>query len=354
MARILYYSVHEVLEYDDLRIFASLGHSVFSMGAFCDPSAKGLFRSPELSFSSGADYADFRSSGGMMWNGEYGAINPEFAKRFDFAIVNNMPQWIAPALAALGDGRVIYRTIGQSTLETEASVAPYRHRIKVVRYSEAEAKLPGFMTNDAIVYFGKFACDYEQPWEDGATVLTFHNDYQARSPSSVPRFDEYVALAKEYPLELCGRGNEAAANFKGFVPVEAQLQRYRRAAAYLYVPTTAPSYTLNLMEAMLSGVPILAPSLAMLEASYDEPTRTAFALADRYEVPALLDHDRDVLFDTLEDAKLKIARLLMDTRKRRELSVRVKAKALSLFNAEAAAHRWNNLFTKVMAEGVEI
>ena len=34
MANILYYSVHEPLEFDDIRLFRRLGHCVFPLGAY--------------------------------------------------------------------------------------------------------------------------------------------------------------------------------------------------------------------------------------------------------------------------------------------------------------------------------
>lgn len=75
--KILYFSVHAILEYDEIRMFQSLGHTVFSLGAYYGGKASQPFR-PEIDFDQAAiqEIMDaFQSMGGNIGRAILG-VNP--------------------------------------------------------------------------------------------------------------------------------------------------------------------------------------------------------------------------------------------------------------------------------------
>ena len=164
--RILYYSCHEILEYDDLRMLTSEGHSVFSLGDFSNPSNRGHFRRSRPEFHQNGDWEAYVASGSQGPSN----ISRDFGARFDIAIVNHMPEWLEAAVRDL-DCPIVYRSIGQSNPATEARVRAHEGRVKIVRYSNREEALEGFAATDKVIYFGKMSKDYTPGWEAGGALI---------------------------------------------------------------------------------------------------------------------------------------------------------------------------------------
>ena len=98
--KILYFSCHEILEYDDLRMFTERGHGVFSLGAYASPDTKGLFRIPKPEFFSATDWKAFNETGCSLLTRR---VSREFASNFDVAIINHYPEWIIDNLKELSE-----------------------------------------------------------------------------------------------------------------------------------------------------------------------------------------------------------------------------------------------------------
>jgi glycosyltransferase involved in cell wall biosynthesis len=331
------------LEFDDLRMFTESGHSVFSLGTYSDPASKGGFRRPLRRFFTEGDYEAFRasaSSGPLQ-------IDPEFAKRFDVAIVNHIPEWIEPTIQAMNGRPVIYRTLGQSNLASEAMVGRFRNDIKVVRYAAGEALVPGFMTTDAVIYFGKYSEDFPDEWIGSGPPVTFHNLYQQRSFATTPSLPLFERLASRFDIALWGAHNEGLIADRGMLPSSEQAAVFRDAAAYVYAPVVPTSYTLSLMEAMAAGVPVLAPTASMIQQTVSRDTIAGSCFSsERYEVTALLGCQGTGSYDTIEEAEDKLTAILQD----RDLSRHMSEMEIASFRVNFDAHRikdeWSEFMTK--------
>ena len=330
--RILYRSCHEVLEYDDLRLFTDRGHRVFSIGAFSDPAHPGTLRPALPQFHDHESWAEYAANGGRLTG--------EFLARFDLAIVNHHPHWAHELLALRPDLPVIYRGIGQSNRHYEAQLAPIADRIVIVRYSAREHALPGFLRSDAIIPFGKYAADFA-PWIGGGPILTFHNSFIGRAASATPGPDSWQALVAGWPHELRGMGNESLGGSMAMPEEQAGL--YRQAGLYVFVHTIPTSYTLSFMEALVHGVPILAPTaeLVMRTVAPELLEGEGFT-PGRYEIPDLLDEPA-LLYSSIAEGRERIAWLLANPAQCQAISARLRARFAALFDAGRIGAEWDAL-----------
>ena len=349
--KILYWSCHEILEFDDLRMLTDQGHEVFSLGVYADPAAQGLFRRPLPQFFRGDHYKAYCGST------SHGAedIDPQFAARFDVAFVNHMPQWIEAAIKCMNGKPIVYRSIGQSNSGSESLLRPMLGSIKIVRYSEREVNLPGFLPADRVIYFGKPLEDFSSSWVGGGKVVTFHNGYKDRSFASTPSLAQFVELAESGPYELWGASNEGVACSRGMASPAQQVEIYRTCGLYLYVPTVPPSYTLSFMEAMGTGVPILAPTAALIDRTVSVEHRSnAGFLPQRYEIESLLGGDSRLLFGSVEEIPGKAAFLLGNKEYAAAVSITLRRAFAEIFDARKIGCEWSDFLEEICENRVEV
>jgi hypothetical protein len=333
---ILYYSVHEILEYDEIRMLTDAGHRVFSMGNYRDPSKHGALRRPLPQFFYPGDWERYNSEG----------LTREFAEQFDVTIVMHEIEKAAQILNLCPDMPVVYRSIGQATMSTEAKLRLLSDRIKIVRYSIREAETPGFLPADAVIYFGKNLEDFSRPWVGGDRLITFHNNYILRRNVSVPSPEDYLTLSSTFPCKLYGLGNDGMAEWGGLTDPEKQLELYRSAALYLYVCTVGPNYTLSFMEAMGTGLPVVAPSARMIESTADAEVQKSVGfsgVSGRYEIEDLLDNDDALIYSSINEAKSKIEWLLKNPRYCQDVSLRQRQRFSSMFDDKKIIKQWEAL-----------
>lgn len=214
---ILYFSVHEILEYDDLTMFTSRGHKVFSLGRFSDPSSGPfLYRDPKPSFFQADFLARFQKEG----------LTSDFLDLFDVILVNHDIDFISQNAGILKGRLLIYRTIGQSVPWLEQALAYLDPAPLIVRYSESERGLPAFANTNAVIYFGKDLEQYPR-WAGGGDVRTFHNNFEARSSISIPDPMSFSEITRGIPSRLFGSGNETIKTWGGFVSFPEMIELYR-------------------------------------------------------------------------------------------------------------------------------
>ncbi len=304
--RLLVLSSHGVLEYDDLRLFAGLGYDVFMPGGYSDPANPGetlrpalpdVPAHPELNalcheqrVKHEGQPTDF---GIVDW--AKADLHPELVKWADAIMVNCFPDaWIGGQWDAIRHKRVIWRTIGQSNPRLEIEMRQYaRQGMEVVRYSPAEKRafepLGCFAGEDAMIRFAKEPSDYG-PWiGDWEVVGNITQNLDIRGEHCGLSF--WQETTKDLPTRLAGTGSERLGGI-GELSWNAMRLYLRHLRAYLYMGTQPASYTLGLMEAMLSGVPVVSigpkdmwlPSLfeghEIADRWHDTPTGARFLLQD--------------------------------------------------------------------------
>jgi hypothetical protein len=340
---ILYLSCHEVLEWDDLRMFTTSGHRVFSVGTYSSPdTAKGALRPPLEEFFHPGDWQEFIDTGcsGRL-------VTKAFARHFDLVIVNHFPEWIADNLAAFSDKPIVYRSIGQSIPATEGKLASLRRPVHVVRCSHRETDVRGFLTANAVIYFGKYKDDYPAWTGGGEQPITFYNNYVARDAFCGPRVHDLDEICADWPCHLFGRGNAQLASWHGCVDYDEQRSLYRDAPAYMYVHSLPASYLLNLIEAMAVGIPILAPDFSMLQSWHGRARLDEQAFSrQRYEVASLLDSA--ALYSCHKEAREKLNSLRYDESRCRDFSVRERNVFSRYFDAVKIAQEWSSFLRSVV------
>ena len=256
---------HSIEEYDQLRLLTEIGHSVHSVGAYSNPHEPGDDKRPALpdvTYFEDLHAATNRSHAAGIE--PKGALPAELLDWADTIIYHHRledlyRQWderIAPWLAAKSHRRVIWRTVGQSVTSNEQEAAPFRERgLEVVRYSPKEANIPGYVGADALIRFYKDPAEWYGWTGHAARVINVTQNLKQRDPYTNWRFWE--AATDGLRRNALGPGSEAIGGPGSLT--EADMKAWLRLGrAYLYTGTQPASYTLGLIEAMMTGIPILS------------------------------------------------------------------------------------------------
>lgn len=346
MRNILYYGNHEILEYDDLKILTHAGYRVFSLGAFWNREFRYFtFRQPDDNFFDDELRDKFLSTG-CEWTPGTKRITPEFCRNFDAIIVNDNIEWMDENLPNFDGLKVIFRALGQSTLTREAFLNWKSDRINIVRYSQKEVGLPGFAKTDRVIYFGKNVDDYNS-WVGGGNPITFHNTFVSRDSVCVPNVSQYAEMIDGLGAKLYGYGNDGIANACGLVDAADMAAIYQNASCYVYIWSRPPSYTLSLMEAMLSGLPVIAPS-AKLAASINTDPNAGWT-SERYEVEDFLSDGRGLVYDSFQQGREFIKMANEGGQEMSDISQRSRLKAREMFDMRKASDQWKEFIESLFA-----
>jgi hypothetical protein len=268
---ILLLASHAVAEYDDIRMFTDLGYDVFCPGGYEDPTRSGEGIRPALPDAPHHPDLVVKCQEQREKGGEPGPwidwakanIHEDVLDWADVVIAHHFVdpwlthQWKAFQRHGL---RVIWRTCGQSNPDLERMMMPLRDDgLEIVRYSPAEERhfgeLGSFAGQDALIRFGKYPSDYG-PWTGNDPVIGNLTQHMAqRGDACGYRF--WLDATAGLPVSPAGPGSEAIGGL-GSLTYDGMLGYLRRLRAYLYTGTTPASYTLGLIEAMLSGVPVVS------------------------------------------------------------------------------------------------
>jgi hypothetical protein len=337
--KLLYVSVHQILEFDDLCIFATLGHEVFPLGVYFGGRNAEPFRPmPTLYPDLPDDLALFERLGGRYRYGAPAAeqsIPREFVQRFDAIIVMHDLDFIETHWEAIAAIPVIWRSIGVGTQHFEPRVKAFRARGgKIVRYCPMENRADGYAGHDAIIRFGKPANALPRA-RDRPDILTFSHTFGQRFPREL---DFYLSATIGFPVLLGGGGNEAIEGSLGIVDFAEQGRLLAQCAVYFYAAGTYIPYTLNFMEAWLAGIPIVAIDCRTI---YPED-QCRFA-----EIPLLIDHGVNGFLVRTPDEAAAVFRMIRDDPGLGETIGAGGAKAASaLFSADLVAQKWRAFLGK--------
>ncbi len=344
--RILYFSCHEILEYDELRLFSELGYECYSLGAYTQPGGEEHRKRPPLALPYDPHFIE------LSLQYDRRKIHPEMLEGFDIVIIMHEPSFLghvgshgwSPDLGEgnwplfrdfiKGGGRVIWRSIGQSIPHVEAKLRPFREEgLEIVRYSPAEETIDGFAGSDAMIRFYKDPDEYKGWTGDELEVVNFTQSLKERA-----EFTGYRVIENAFrglPAKVYGPGNEDLGELGGgLLTYQDQLRKFQRARAFLYHGTYPASYTLSFIEAMMTGTPIVAVGERRGNGSMFPGQRS-------YEIPEIIQDgmtgfvsdDRTVLHD-------KLQLLLKDYGLARSISAFGRARAIELFGKAKIKQEW--------------
>lgn len=253
--RILLLTAHSIAEHDDLRMFSEMGHEVFSIGAYTKPAEPSDDKRPALPQVTYYPELAKLVEGDQMAHKAH--LPAELIDWADVIIAHHfVDTWIAGQWPRIKHKRVIWRTCGQSNPALEAFMAPGRDEgLQIVRYSPKERNLPNYAGEDALIRFGKEPSDYG-PWNGtGQWVANVTQNMLQRGDACGLSF--WLEATKGLPSLPAGPGSDALGG-RGSLTFDEMKQYLCDARVYLYTGTQPASYTLGLIEAMMTGVPVVS------------------------------------------------------------------------------------------------
>ncbi len=345
--RILYLSVHEILEYDELRLFSELGHECFSLGAYTQPGGEEHRKRPSLPLPYDPHFIE------LSLQYDRRKLHPEMLKGVDAVIIMHEPSFVGYHRGAsdwhpdLGEGnwplfreyikkggRVIWRSIGQSIPHVERLLQPFRDEgLELVRYSPAERTIADYAGEDAVIRFYKDPEEYTGWTGENRKVVNFTQSLQARG-----RFvgaSTFQRVTAGLPRTVYGPGNEDMGDtWGGLLSPQAQIGALRQACAYFYHGTYPASYTLSFIEAMMTGTPMVAvgPRLGNGDMFPDQQT---------YEIPDIIvDGLHGFVSDNPALLRTHLERLLKDDHLAKSISAFGRQRAIELFGKAKIKSEW--------------
>jgi hypothetical protein len=257
---ILLLLAHSIEEHDQLKLLSGLGYDVFSIGGYINPGAPHDPKRPPL--PEVPYHPELQAAVDALGTPD----NLDAAKRHipdavldwaDTIICHHYEHtWLVPQWERIKHKRVIWRTVGQSVEGNEAMMAPlHRAGLQIVRYSPKERNIPGYAGEDALIRFYKDPDEWDGWTGHVPAVINFTQHLAQRDPYTNYGFWKAATAGLErVPM---GPGSEAigGAGEQTYDQMKQALRDYR---CYLYTGTQPASYTLGLIEAMMTGIPVVS------------------------------------------------------------------------------------------------
>ncbi len=327
---ILYLSCHSILEHDEVKLFTELGHKVFSLGSYQNPLAPQDQKRPPIE----GFYNDHLQSVAIQCSKEN--LHQELIDWADVVMVMHRHDWIILNWTKMKHKKVVWRTIGQSIPDLEALLAlPRSEGMKIVRYSPEERNIPGYLGEDAVIRFYKNQNEYSC-WNGSIpAVMTVAQSMKKRDKFC--NFNAFEQTTRGLPRILFGPDNEDTGIAGGLLSYEDLKAAYRNHRVYFYTGTYPASYTLNFIEAMMTGIPVIAigPKLADIGLY---PMQT-------YEVHKIIKHkENGFCSDDLDELKGNLDYMLQHLEKAREIGEAGRKTACELFGWDVIAKQWKKFF----------
>ena len=337
--RILYVSIHEILEYDEVRLLTALGHQVFPLGYHHLRGAPIGGMRPLLDL--GPEHAELQDRFEAMgcrydvFDPLDGTVlTPEFVALFDLTIIMMNPYFAHRFAPALSVRPVVLRTIGQGLDVWEGEYAALRQwGVRILRYAEVEALQPGYAGADGLIRFYKDPDDFP-PWRgDTPSVLSFAANFAERYPEQFALWSE---ATEGLPALLGGPGNPDG---MGRVAPAEQAELLAGCRAYFYCSGLALPYTLNFIEAWMSGIPLVVMDEALLPRAH------------RYsEIARLITPGQDALLArSPTEARIMLQGLIADPVAGARIGAAGRRAASMYFGRAAIAGQWRKLLGEIVA-----
>jgi hypothetical protein len=342
---ILLLLAHSIEEHDQIKLLSEMGYDVFSIGGYIDPARPHDPKRPPL--PDAPRHPELQA----VVDGLGTPDNLDAAKRripdgiidwADTIICHHYEHtWLVPQWERIKHKRVIWRTVGQSVEHNERMMAPLRREgLQIVRYSPKEANIPGYAGSDALIRFYKDSDEWKGWTGDVSTVINITQHLYQREPYTNWGFWEQATTGlRRTPL---GPGSEAIGGL-GELTYEEMQRWLREARCYLYTGTQPASYTLGLIEAMMTGIPVISIGPTWMRIfPYGPDLFEAAAWDDSWAedkmpptiVPA------DAVFNDPVRAN-KALRVLLDyPDKARNISTNQRQRAIELFGKDRIGAQW--------------
>lgn len=338
MSNILLALSHSIEEYDQLRLLTSIGHNVASIGGYIDPRHPHDPKRPALDIDVVPEIKEAVDGLGTHDNlGEAQANLPAAILDWADVIVYHhfldrlFGQWgqIRQWLKADSAHRVIWRTVGQSVENNERTAQTFHaDGLEIVRYSPKERNIPGFAGENALIRFYKDPAEWGGWTGEQEVVLNIsQHDREPHGRDVWLNWGFWEEATKGLPTVIAGPNSELIGGL-GTLSLDDMKAQLRSARCYLYTGTQPASYTLGLIEAGMTGVPVV---------SIDRDHMTVFPYG-----PDLFEGGEIALFSYYDpdDAKHRLESLLQDPDYALAVSGGQRVDFVDLFGMDTIASQW--------------
>ena len=332
--KLLYLSCHSIIEYDEVKLFKELGIDVFSHGAYLDPQRPEDDKRPPLDGVADLELID------MARRNPKEKMTKEFLDKFDVIFFHWMPAWLEANFELIKNKIVIFRTNGQSSPDDEILLGRFKARgVKIVRYSPIEKGIPYYCGEDAMIRFGKDPEEYKGWTGEKERVINITQNMKARA--AFCNYEVFEKATEGFDRKLFGPDNEASGELSGGCLSYDDLKKeLRENRVYFYTGTKPASYTLNFIEAWMTGIPIVSIGSALGDPSF-LPGQHSF------EIPSLGKSGRDFFVaDDVEHLRGFISSLMKKPELAREISEAGRARAIEHFGIDKIREEWRKFFVE--------
>ncbi len=328
--KLLYLSCHEALAYDEQRILAELGHSVCVIGETTGYTRP--FLPPVLSEAAFVDPGSIQRAQQLLT--EHGRVEKSFVDHFDAVFFVSRNDWILDNWEAVKHSRVVCRLIGQSDDGTEIRLKPFVDQgMVMLGYSPFENRRFSIFSIRHTVRFYKDPDEWKGWNGSDPSVMTacrfIDRDSECCNPTA------YRRATNDIPHVLYGPGND---NFLGrqgasrILDYEDLKKAYRDHRVYFYVGTRPATYTLNFIEAWMTGIPVVSLGPRF----------------NTYEVPELIEQGVNGFYsDDISLVEKYLKKIISDTDFAREIGSKGRQKAAEIFGKKGILEQWKSFFKSV-------
>jgi hypothetical protein len=265
MRRIVLCLSHSIEEHDQLRLLSEIGHEVASIGGYIDPAHPHDPKRPPLNIPmvpAIKQAVDAISSDDNL--GAAQSLLPDAVLDWADTLIYHhyldrlYGQWprIRDWLNGDSNRRVIWRTVGQSVAGNEYNAQPFHAEgMEIVRYSPKERNIPDFAGEDALIRFYKDPDEWCGWTGEEPVVINITQHLRQRDPYTNWGFWEEAT--KGLNRLAAGPGSEAIGG-PGELTYSQMQNLLRVSRVYCYTGTQPASYTLGLIEAMMTGCPVVS------------------------------------------------------------------------------------------------
>lgn len=334
--KILYNSVHSILERDEISLLTELGHTVFSLGAYSN-GGRGHYLLPRPSVEGMQEFPELEK---MSREHPRNNLPQELFNEFDVIITMHMPQFLEGNWEKMKGKKVIFRSIGQSTSGVENAIRPFRYQgLKVMRMSEKERNIVGYVGEDMMIRFYGDPAEYGDWNGNEKRVMNLTQSLLGRR--TFCHYDAITQMMQGFPSLVYGSGNEdlGLALNGGELPYDLMKGALRDNRVFVYGGTWPSPYSLSFIEALMTGIPVVAIGQRLAE---DLPE---IAMQDRinyYEIPEIIQNwENGFISDDINELRSYIHNLLEDHALAKRIGDAGRATAIKLFDKNLIKGQWN-------------
>lgn len=334
--RIVQLLSHSIESHDMMVLYHSLGHEVFDVGGYIDPAHPHDPKRPAL--PQVPFYPALKAAvDALHTDDNLGAAQerlPDMLLEWADTIVMHhylermVGDWprLRDWLRGDPNRRIIWRTVGQSAEGNEAMMTPLRKDgLERVAYSPKEANIPGYCGHDAIIRFYKDPAEWDGWTGSWPGVINITQHLRQRDPYTNWGYWEQATAGLR--REALGPGSEVIGG-PGALTYDDMQERLRSARVYCYTGTQPASYTLGLIEAMMTGIPVVSIGPSWMRVFPYSPD-----LFEGHEIAG-------VGSDIPSEANAILKELIGQPEHARRIGEQQRARAIELFGFDTIKRQW--------------